>query len=313
MMNLAQLARIDLNLLVLFQTVIEQRHVGRAAEGLNLTASAVSHGLGRLRRILNDPLFLRTPKGVVPTTRALELAGPIADVLARVGGILATAQPFDPALSRRLFAIGAPDGVAALIVPPLLDKLSGTAPGVDLRVRQLLPAEGETQPERAWRNVFIELEARVIDVAIIPFGDTPIRFRTQALYNEDFVIAMRAGHPFAGRPTLDSYCAADHILVSMNGDAWGFVDQALAAEGRSRRIALTVPNFLFALSCVADGDLLVALPRRLVEAHAKRFGLIQCEPPFALERYCMNALVTKTGLADPGLAWFFDILTSSES
>ena len=85
---------------MLFEAVLEERHVGRAAERLNLSASAVSHGLGRLRRLLNDPLFLKTPKGVVPTARAAELAAPIAEILARVRRVVASAEPFDPG-SRR--------------------------------------------------------------------------------------------------------------------------------------------------------------------------------------------------------------------
>ena len=194
----------------------------------------------------------------------------------------------------------------------MLDELAASAPGVDVRIRQLLPVEGETLLERAWRNVFAELEARAIDVAILPFGPVPARFCSYALYEEDFVIAMRAGHPFAASPTLDHFCAADHVLVSMTGEAWGFVDRALAAQGRARRIALTVPNFLFALSCVAESDLLAALPRRLVAANVERFGLLQCEPPLPLERYAMNAVALQAGLADPGLAWFFDLLTSIE-
>jgi DNA-binding transcriptional LysR family regulator len=310
MLNPVQLSRVDLNLLVLFQTVIEQRHVGRAAERLNLSASAVSHGLKRLRRLLNDPLFMRTPKGVVPTARALELAGPVADILVQVGKVLATAQPFDAASSSRSFTIGAPDGVSAVVLPALLDELAATAPGVDVRIRQLLPVGGEVLIERAWRHVFAELEARAIDVAILPFGPVPVRFRSYALYEEDFVIAMRAGHSFAASPTLDRFCAAGHILVSMTGEAWGFVDRALAADGRSRRIALTVPNFLFALSCVAESDFLAALPRRLVAAHAKRFGLVYCEPPLPLESFTMNAIALQAGLADPGLAWFLDRLIS---
>src|SRR3977135_2471103 len=106
MLSEIDLSRADLNLLVLFETVLEARHVGRAADSLNLSPSAVSHGLGRLRRLLNDPLFLRTPKGVVPTARALELAGPITEVLARVRSVIATAEPFDAATSKRRFTIG---------------------------------------------------------------------------------------------------------------------------------------------------------------------------------------------------------------
>src|SRR5690349_8781071 len=111
------LARIDLNLLVLFEAVMHERHVGRAAARLFVTPSAVSHGLGRLRGVLLDPLFLRTPKGVVPTTRALELAAPIADVLARVREVIATSRPFSPAASTRKFAIGGPDAVTVVMLP----------------------------------------------------------------------------------------------------------------------------------------------------------------------------------------------------
>src|SRR5262245_10736144 len=128
MLNPIDLSRADLNLLVLFETVMETRHVGRAAKQLNLTPSAVSHGLGRLRSLLDDPLFLRTPKGVAPTDRALRLAPAIADVLARVRSVVASAKPFDPATSKRRFTIGAPDGAASVFLPPLLALLQRTAP-----------------------------------------------------------------------------------------------------------------------------------------------------------------------------------------
>src|SRR4051812_38720499 len=95
MMKTAQLARMDINLLLLFDVIYRERHLGRAAHRLSLTASAISHGLARLRRLLNDPLFLRTPRGVAPTARAIALAEPIADVIARVGAVVASAEPFD--------------------------------------------------------------------------------------------------------------------------------------------------------------------------------------------------------------------------
>ena len=245
---LNDLSRTDLNLLVLFEVVLEERHVGRAADRLNLTPSAVSHGLGRLRRLLNDPLFLRTPKGVVPTARATELAAPIADILAQVRSVISTAEPFDPARSTRRFTLGAPDGASAVFLPPLLAGLRRAAPGIDISVRQLLPTPGEPSPERAWRNAFADLEARAMDIAVIPSDHIPARFHACTLYEEDFVIAMRAGHPFADNPSLERYCEMQHLVVSFTGDRHGFVDEALAKRGYSRRIALTVPNFMFALA-----------------------------------------------------------------
>ena len=228
MLNKIDLSRTDLNLLVLFEVVLEERNVGRAAAKLNLSPSAVSHGLGRLRRLLNDPLFLRTPKGVVPTARAMELAEQIAEVLARVRNVVATAGPFDPATSTRRFTIGAPDGVSAVLLPPLLAELKRAAPSVAISVRQLLPAPGEASPDRAWRNVFAELEDSALDIAVIPSGNVPARFHLRSLYEEDFVIAIRDGHPFADDPTLERYCEMQHLVVSLTGDTTGFVDAILA-------------------------------------------------------------------------------------
>src|SRR5215475_11386988 len=139
MLNKTALSRIDLNLLVLFHTVLEEGHVARAAARLNLTPSAVSHALGRLRNLLNDPLFLRTPKGVVPTTRAQELGEPVRDILARVGRVMASAVPFDAATSGRRFVIGGPDAVMGSAMIPLWDSLGNAAPHVDIGLVHLFP------------------------------------------------------------------------------------------------------------------------------------------------------------------------------
>jgi DNA-binding transcriptional LysR family regulator len=313
MLNRIDLSRVDLNLLVLFEIVLDERHVGRTAERLNLTPSAVSHGLGRLRRLLNDPLFLRTPRGVVPTARGMELAAPIADVLARVRSVISTAVPFDPANSTRRFTIGAPDGVTAVLLPPFLAELRRTAPSVDIGVRQLLPTPGEMSPERAWRTVFADLEAGAMDLAVIPSGSIPARFHARRLYEEDFVIAMRAGHPLAGDPTLERYCEMQHLVVSFTGDPHGFVDEILAKHGYSRRIALTVPSFMFALAVVADTDLISALPRRFVAMHAARFGVVSLEAPMPLTTFQLNAVTPTAAMMDAGLAWLFDLLAPKHS
>src|SRR5687768_14615725 len=155
MLNKIDLSRVDLNLLVLFEIVLEERNVGRAAERLSLSPSAVSHGLGRLRRLLNDPLFLRTPKGVVPTERAMELAERVTDILARARSIISTAEPFDPATSTRRFTIGAPDGVSAVFLSPLLAELCQRGPGIGISVRQVLP-RGVRAIEGAWESVFTD-------------------------------------------------------------------------------------------------------------------------------------------------------------
>jgi DNA-binding transcriptional LysR family regulator len=312
MLHEIDLSRVDLNLLVLFETVDRERHVGRAAQRLNLSPSAVSHGLARLRRLLSDPLFLKTPRGVAPTERASELAGAIAEALRSVRAVLERAEPFDPATSRRRLTIGAPDGVSAMLLSPLLAVLRREAPGIDLAVRPLMPIPGEVAPERAWRNALDDLETRALDVAIVPTGAMPPRFHLRPLFRQDFVIAARVGHAYAAQPGLDAYCDLQHAVVSATGEAWGFVDTALAEQGRARRIALTLPNFMFAISVVAETDLLCAMPRRFVEMFGPRLGVVGLEPPVPLPSFELHAAVLAPALADAGLAWLLDRLDSGD-
>src|SRR5690349_13014390 len=159
MLNRINLARIDLNLLVLFEAVLEERHVGRAAARLHVSPSAVSHGLGRLRRLMHDPLFLRQPKGVVPTEKAKQLAMPVADILERTRQVMANAERFDPRKSVRRFVIGAPDAVSAVILPALLTRLRRDAPGIDIGVRNLV---GQ------FELALTELDQRTLDIALLP-------------------------------------------------------------------------------------------------------------------------------------------------
>src|SRR6185503_2901720 len=246
MLNKTNLARIDLNLLVLFEAVLEERHVARAASRLHVSPSAVSHGLGRLRRLMQDPLFLRQPKGVAPTERARRLAAPIADILERARQVMSEAVAFDPATSRRRFVIGAPDGAYAVLLPPLLATLRDTAPGIDLAMRNLVGR---------FEGALTELDERTLDLAILPMAEVPARFVTRKLYDEDFVLVRRADRVSKRRLTLAQYCAAPHLVVSVSGDPTGPVDVELARRGVSRRVALTVSNFLQALAIVAESDL----------------------------------------------------------
>jgi DNA-binding transcriptional LysR family regulator len=298
----------DLNLLVLFETVMGERHVRRAAERLHLSPSAVSHGLSRLRRLLGDPLFLRTPRGVVPTARAAELSGSIADILVRVRGVVGSAKPFDPARSTRRFTIGAPDGAVSVFLPPLLDALQRNSPHLALSIRELLPRQAAPSPDLAWRDALAELEARALDVAVIPLGEVPARFVKRPLYDEDFVIAMRAGHPFAKDRSLRGYCAQRHLVVSQSGDPSGFVDAALARRKRARHVALTAPNFHFALAMLSDSDLLAAMPRQFVARYGTRHGVVAVDAPLPLRRFRLHIVAPKVALMDAGLSWLIKLI-----
>ena len=238
----------------------------------------------------------------VPTARAEELALPIADILQRIRGVVRSSDGFDPKRSNRRFTIGAPDAVLLEVVPPLLTRLAERAPGVDLHLRTTLP-----------QSALADLDARHADLMLQPLDDVPPRFLATPLYEEEFAIAMRAGHPVAARLTLARYCAASHVLVSTTGDPHGRVDIELKKLGRSRRIAATVPNFLLALSLVAQSDLLAAVPSRTA-ADARRFGAVLHEPPSPLAplgRSSIQLIVPHAAMTDAGVAWLARTVTES--
>lgn len=303
MLNQTDLSRIDLNLLVLFETVMDTGHVGRAAERMHLSPSAVSHGLRRLRLLLADPVFIRTPRGVTPTDRAELLAPLIADVLSGVREVLGNAEPFTPEHSTRRFRIGAPDGVLASLLPGLLRQFARDAPGIALNLHQLLPRRGPPDLATAWEGTLAHLESRALDVAIIPTGEVPRRFSGFPLMEEDFVVAMRSDHPFAAQPDLMNYCRQSHIVVSASGDHFGNIDAALAEQGLSRHVAMTVPNMMLAIALLASGDFVCALPRRLAAQYGQLLGINTSELPLTLPTYMLTAVVPTAALQDRGLAW----------
>ncbi|MCE9523320.1 MAG: LysR family transcriptional regulator [Alphaproteobacteria bacterium] len=301
MLHEIDLSRVDLNLLVLFEAVLAERHVGRAAARLNLSPSAVSHGLGRLRALLNDPLFLKNPKGVVPTVRGAELAETIAQVLAGVRRVVGDAKVFDAKTSTRRFTIGAPDALIAVMLPPLLSAVAKAAPGINFGTRNILPP---------WTKAFADLDARGCDVLLLPRIDIPARFVARVLFEERFVVAMRRGHRLGRVPDLKRYCAEKHLLVSDIGDPFGHVDIALAEQGLARRVALTVPNFLMALAVISQTDFVAALPESLVTAYATRFDLVSAPMPIVLERDQIQAVAPQVAMADKGVAWLMSVLQS---
>ena len=194
-----------------------------------------------------------------------------------------------------------------MVLRPLLGELNQIAPHIDIGIRQILPA-----PARVWHTAIADLEARAMDVTIIPSDDIPPRFDKRCIYEETFVVVARAGHPFARDPTLERYCQMKHLVVSHGGDPYGFVDELLAKQGRARRIAMTVPNFMFALAVIAETDLISALPRPFATLHAARFGVLYLDAPLSLPGFRVNAIIPKVAMMDPGVAWLFNLLAGLE-
>lgn len=220
--------------------------------------------------------------------------------------IVSSAQPFDPAAARRRFVIGAPDAISAVLLPELLAALRKEGPGIDIGVRQVPPETPGTK-DSAWDPGLAGLDARTFDLALLPLGDVPARFTSRRLYEEDFVIASRAGHPFAHKPSLNAFCRAEHLVVSLTGDPHGFVDEALARKKRSRRVVVTVPSFSMRLALIAESDLIAAIPRRLVARSARRMGVVATEAPLPLlvRSDPVFVIATRAAMLDAGVAWLF--------
>lgn len=313
MLNQTDLSRIDLNLLVLFEAVMQDRHVGRAADRLNLSPSAVSHGLGRLRKLMNDPLFLRTPRGVVPSDRATALAPRITDILSAVRGVVADAEPFDPATSARRFRIGLFDAMLGVFGSALLAAFTRVAPFAGLSILHVLPSFRNAAGDGEWDHVLAQLEARELDAAIFLHQTNPpipARFDSRLLGADRLVAVTRTGHPYARNPSFETYCAARHMLISQSGDARGVIDSALASLGLSREVAVTVPSFMTGLAMIATTDLIVGLPQSLVRALGKPFDVTSTPLPMEVDPAPIAIVTTRAASADAGVAWFRDMILS---
>lgn len=253
--------RLDLNLLRVFDAVMAERSLTRAAHKLSLTQPAVSNALRRLRETLGDDLLRRSGPGLEPTPRALELWPVVQAALAQLEAALAP-ERFEPALAHNSFVLAMADATATALMPTLVRILAQEAPGVSVRVlplstrdpRPLLNDEAADMAIGYFPAVLADLTARAQS------GDV-VAYAHQRMYDSRYVCLMRKGHPLAGQPlTLDQYCAARHLLVSFSGRPYGFTDEALAALGRERHIVLTVNQFFTAGRVVASSDLLTVLP-----------------------------------------------------
>jgi len=259
------LRTLDLNLLRVFDAVMAERSLTRAAQQLALTQPAVSNAMRRLRVRLGDDLLRRHGQGVEPTARALQLWPTVRQALAQLEQALGPSR-FEPSQAQSTFVVAMADATAAELMSGLASRLQSQAPGVSVRVvplttrdpRRLL-AEGQADLAVGYfPAVLADLTARAEQ------GE-PVNFAHQRLYGGQYVCVMRRGHPLAQGPlTLERYCSARHLLVSFSGRPYGFVDEALASIGQSRRIVLTVNQFFTAGRVVVHSDLLTVLPRHFV-------------------------------------------------
>jgi DNA-binding transcriptional LysR family regulator len=238
----------DLNLLVAFEALYLERSVTKAGRRLGLSQPAASAALAKLRAILGDPLFVKTPRGLEPTERCEALAGPVREALADLRDALGH-EEFDPATTDRTFCIGAVDAAIAVVVPTLVAHVQTAAPRAVVEIRAIDPG-----------NAIARLDAREIELALSPIPTLPRHVMSRDLFPLTFALCARPGHPISDKPTAADVAAYPHVIVVFAGLARTPMDEALEAAGVRRHVAVVVGSFLAVPEILEGSDAVAVLP-----------------------------------------------------
>ena len=287
----------DLNLLRVFDAVLRDHSVTAAARHLGLTQPAVSNALARLRALLEDALFVRTPSGMDATPFARELAEPVRQALALLESALAHGPGFDPATSTRAFRFYMSDLGQVEFLPPLVERAQRVAPGLRLEAVAL-----EVE------DISDALAAGAIDLAVgfLPGLGPPVR--RQPLFRDRYVCLMRADHPAAGaRLTRKAFLEASHALVSYKG-GHRVIEEALERTGLARKIALRVPHFTVVPMVLERSDLILTLPSRVARVYQQRGNFKSLPPPVPIAPADVAVHWHGRFERDPGNRWLREII-----
>jgi DNA-binding transcriptional LysR family regulator len=298
---------LDLNLLRVFDAVMTEQNLTRAANRLAMTQPAVSNALKRLREALHDELLIRTAHGVKPTPRAEMLWPTVRRALSDLEEAVVPTN-FDVSTAHVTFRMAMADATAALWLPILTRSIENDAPGLNVRMVPLTTREPRPMLLRGDIDLAIGFFPGV--VAQLTGGpDSPIRH--ERLYSGHYVCVMRKDHPLAkSKLTIDEYCSANHLLVSFSGRARGLVDEALTQLNRKRRILLTVNQFFTAGRVVANSNLITVLPRHLIASTGMSGALIAKELPFTLPAVHIDMLWHERDARSPAHKWLREHLTA---
>ncbi|MEM8572762.1 MAG: LysR family transcriptional regulator [Pseudomonadota bacterium] len=291
----------EIGLLVALDALLEAESVTGAAHKLGISQPAMSAQLSRLRRLFNDPLLAASGRKLVPTIRAMELKQPLRAHLANLDELVRESAQFDPVTSDRTFRVIGTDYVHSVFLTSLLQSLASQAPNARIAV---LPFE----PTTLWS----QLEQDSADLALVT-GMKLLEAKRRAGLVDTFKVIQRKDHPRGTTDfTLDTFCAADHVLISPEGGGFlGATDKLLSEMGRSRRITCSLPSFLLAPSVVAGSDLLAMMPTRLAALHAE--SVDQFDPPFPSPQFSVDLLWHPRRQKDPAHMWFRSIVAQIAS
>jgi DNA-binding transcriptional LysR family regulator len=282
---------LDLNLLRVFDEVMAEGSLTRAARNLSLTQPAVSNALRRLRETLGDELVQRSGQGMAPTPRARAIWPAVREALAQLQSSLIPNE-FVPAEANTSFVLAMSDATAAELIPGLTETLEKQAPRVTLRVVPLTTRDPRSMlDEEACDLAVGYFPSMLADLTARTQSGEPQPFFHQRLFTGEYVCVMRKDHPLAQGPlTIDAFCAARHMLVSFSGRPFGFIDEALATLGRERFVVLTVNQFFTAARVVANANLLTVLPLHFLKVTGFADQLVFRPLPFEVSPVLVDAV-----------------------
>jgi DNA-binding transcriptional LysR family regulator len=287
------LSRIDLNLFVVLDTIYAEGGITRAARRLNLSQPAISHALGRLREMFDDPLFTRHGHLMTPTPLARRLIEPIRQSLQGLEETLNKVDRFDPASAVKRFTIGMRDVVESVVLPGLMRGIATRAPRVDISIVRA----GRRELER-------ELAAGTLDAAIDILLPLPDEIRRQRLGEEWLSVVARRGHPrLRASLDLDTYLAQEHILVSSRRRGLSAEDFELGRHNLHRRVRLRCQSYFAACRVVSETDLLLTMPRRYASLLNSPFGNRLLRFPLEAPAYDTYVYWHANADRDPANAW----------
>lgn len=293
---------IDLNLLVAFDALMAERNVTRAAVQVGVSQPAMSAALSRLRKFFGDPLFLRSADGLVPTPRAGDLAAPISQALEQIKSTLVGKSEFVREKASLTFKLGLSDYPTFVLLPSLLEELGKSAPGVSLSVHAFNDRD----------HAVDLLDAGVIDAAIgVPPTHVDGRILTRPVLKDEFVTIVAKDHAAARRGmSLKTYLELQHVLASPEGERHGLVDQALAQQGKTRKLALTLPQMFAVPAIIGKTNLTATVMKRVALNSPAGQRLMLFPPPVSLPEIVFHLIWHRRSDPHPAQVWLREFIVA---
>ncbi len=296
--DLLNINAVDLNLLRVFAALYRERHVTRAAASVGLAQPSMSNALARLRYLLDDPLFVRSPDGMIPTERADLLAPRITVALDLMADALQRPEPFDPRTARAEIVISCSDSLVLSHGPALIARLQAVAPGLVLRT-------GNLDKDAVWHD----LDQGRVDVAMGIFDQIPARFEQTDFLTDTFVCIARINHPqLVDDMDLATFLDLPHILMTLRRDMTGAVDSALDSLGHRRRVVMTVTQFGVVPEIIGRTDCIATIPLSVAVALAQRSGCSVYPAPIALPSWKTKLVWSAATAASPAKRFTVEII-----